>query len=92
MIFGIHQPAISTGNLDRALAFYRDLLGFQVISDLDAEYQRLCTAGVTFHCAPQRFDTEFAEAEATYGKDPDGTIVEFQQLPDTHPLTLFRQP
>ncbi len=31
MIRGIHHTAISTGNLERALAFYRDLLGFRVL-------------------------------------------------------------
>ena len=31
MIRGIHHTAISTGHLDRALAFYRDLLGFRVL-------------------------------------------------------------
>jgi len=30
MIRGIHHTAISTGNLERALAFYRDLLGLRV--------------------------------------------------------------
>ena len=30
MIRGIHHTAISTGDLDRALEFYRDLLGFEV--------------------------------------------------------------
>jgi glyoxylase I family protein len=33
MIRGIHHTAISTGNLDRALGFYRDLLGFRVLFD-----------------------------------------------------------
>ncbi len=33
MIRGIHHTAISTGNLDRALAFYRDLLGFRVLAE-----------------------------------------------------------
>lgn len=32
MIRGIHHTAISTPDLDRALAFYRDLLGFEQIS------------------------------------------------------------
>ena len=31
MIRGIHHTAISTGNLNRMLAFYRDLLGFSVL-------------------------------------------------------------
>jgi len=154
MIRGIHHAAISTGNLDRALAFYRDLLGFCVVTDIswpagteiidrilglrnsagrvatlragnafielfefasptpqvgdsqrpvcnhgithicldvndiDAEYERLRSAGMRFHCPPQRFDTEFGEAKATYGRDPDGNVVELQQLPDKDPLAL----
>jgi catechol 2,3-dioxygenase-like lactoylglutathione lyase family enzyme len=31
MIRGIHHTAISTGDLGRALSFYRDLLGFEVV-------------------------------------------------------------
>lgn len=38
MINRIQHAAISTGDMERALAFYRDLLGFTVISD--AEWER----------------------------------------------------
>ena len=31
MIRGIHHTAISTPDIDRAIAFYRDLLGFEVL-------------------------------------------------------------
>ena len=37
MIRGIHHTALSTPNLDRMLAFYRDLLGFEVVEQ-DAEH------------------------------------------------------
>jgi catechol 2,3-dioxygenase-like lactoylglutathione lyase family enzyme len=33
MIRGVHHTAVSTPNLERALAFYRDLLGFEVLSE-----------------------------------------------------------
>jgi catechol 2,3-dioxygenase-like lactoylglutathione lyase family enzyme len=33
MIRGIHHTALSTPDLDRMLAFYRDLLGFDVVSE-----------------------------------------------------------
>ena len=33
IITGIHHTAISTGDIDRLLKFYRDLLGFEVVSD-----------------------------------------------------------
>jgi lactoylglutathione lyase/glyoxylase I family protein len=32
MIRGIHHPGITTGNLDRLMPFYQDLLGFQQVS------------------------------------------------------------
>jgi len=35
MIRGIHHTAISTGDLDRALKFYRDLLGFEVAMEFE---------------------------------------------------------
>ena len=37
MIRGIHHPGITTGNLDLLLPFYRDLLGFQQVSDFGWE-------------------------------------------------------
>ena len=151
MIRGIHHTAISTGDLDRALAFYRDLLGFRVLSegswqqgaeqidrivglkdsaarvailqagntyielfqyesprprsgdprrpvcdhglthlcldvrDIDAEYERLTAAGMTFHCPPQAVG---GGIRTTYGRDPDGNVIELQQLPDDDPLAL----
>ena len=152
MIRGIHHTAISTGNLERALGFYRDLLGFEVVlefawpkgtepadqitgldssaakvamlragnafvelfeyeapgpapgdptrpvcdhgithialdvTDIDAEYARLSEAGMIFHCPPQDLGPG---ARATYGRDPDGNVVELQQiLDDQSPLAL----
>ena len=35
MIRGIHHTAISTANLERSVAFYRDVLGFEQILDFD---------------------------------------------------------
>ena len=33
MIRGVHHTAISTGDLERSLGFYRDLLGFEAVLD-----------------------------------------------------------
>jgi catechol 2,3-dioxygenase-like lactoylglutathione lyase family enzyme len=33
VIRGIHHTSISTGDIERSLAFYRDLLGFEVVMD-----------------------------------------------------------
>lgn len=33
MISGVMEPALNVGDMDRSLAFYRDLLGFRVVED-----------------------------------------------------------
>jgi catechol 2,3-dioxygenase-like lactoylglutathione lyase family enzyme len=152
MIRGIHHTAISTGDLERALHFYRDLLGFEVVAefswppgsevadritglnrssaraamlkagntmvelfqyespsprpgdskrpvcdhgithlcvdvtDLDAEYERLKGAGMTFHCPPQGLGPG---VRTTYGRDPDGNVIELQEITDReNPVAL----
>jgi catechol 2,3-dioxygenase-like lactoylglutathione lyase family enzyme len=142
MIRGIHHTALSTPDLERALRFYRDLLGFHQIMDyewppgttyiddltalrdssarvvmlsagnamlelfeyrspqpreadphrpvndhgithicidvvdLDAEYHRLVAAGMRFHCEPQ----DQGVVKTVYGRDPDGNVIELQEL------------
>ncbi len=144
MIQGIHHTAISTGDMERALRFYRDLLGFKEVfssswevgtesvdqivglrdssaqvvmlqagnacielfqyatpspqpgdanrpvcdhgithlclqvKDIDAEYDRLKAAGMCFHCPPQGR----SGLRATYGRDPDGNVVELLEVLD----------
>lgn len=36
MITGLHHTAISVGDMDRSLVFYRDLLGFKVLRQVEA--------------------------------------------------------
>lgn len=145
MIKGIHHTAISTGDIQRSLRFYRDLLGFEEVfsfdwevgtesideivglkdsssqvvmlkagnacvelfqyatpkprfaepnrpvcdhgithlclqvEDIEKEYERLCDAGMTFHCPPQKAGKGL---RATYGRDPDGNVVELLQVED----------
>ncbi len=33
MILGVHHAAVSVADTDRSLAFYRDLLGFEMLFD-----------------------------------------------------------
>ncbi len=149
MIVGIHHTAISVKNMDRSLAFYRDLLGMELLSDqswegspesnpkpekimnlknpaarqailkcgnshielfefkhpepapmaedrpvhdhgythfsldvkdVDDEYERLSKAGVKFHCPPINLGPR---CRTTYGRDPEGNVIEFQELFDT---------
>ena len=151
MIRGIHHTAISTGDIQRALGFYRDLLGFEVVlefawpkgtepadqitgldssaakvvmlqagntfvelfeyeaprpapgdptrpvcdhgithialdvRDIHAEYERLSAAGMRFHCPP----LDMGAGKATYGRDPDGNVVELMEvLTEDSPMAL----
>ena len=145
MIRGIHHTAISTGDMERALRFYKDLLGFEEVfnfewqagntvvdnitglrdsaaqvvmlragnacvelfqyaapspkagdpnrpvcdhgithlclevSDIEDEYARLKAAGMHFHCPPQGAGNGL---RATYGRDPDGNVVELLEVID----------
>jgi glyoxylase I family protein len=140
VIRGIHHVALNTANLERMLAFYRDVVGFEVVAELgwqdspqidevvglrgsaarqvmlragnaylelfeysapaarDAEPLRPCDRGYTHLCldvvdieaeharltrAGARFERkpgDFGEIRAVYGKDPDGNVIEIQEI------------
>lgn len=148
MIRGIHHTAISTGDLERLLRFYRDLLGFEevssfswnvgskesdkitglrdssaravmlkagnafleifefatptpktgdanrpvcdhgithiclAVSGIEEEYERLKASGMIFHCAP----TTSTSGKVTYGRDPDGNVVELLEVTNAKSL------
>jgi len=42
------------------------------VTDINAEYERLKTCGMNFHCAPKTQDG----SAMVYGRDPDGNVVE----------------
>jgi catechol 2,3-dioxygenase-like lactoylglutathione lyase family enzyme len=48
------------------------------VTDIDSEYERLTKAGVKFNIPPPDF--EGGDIRATYGRDPDGNIIEIQQI------------
>jgi len=155
MIHGIHHTAISTGDMQRALRFYRDLIGFEEewsstwqvgtatvdkivglkdssaqvvmlklgdahielfqyttphpkpgepnrpvcdhgithlclrVTDIDVEYERLKAAGMVFHCPPQAAGKGF---RATYGRDPDGNVVELLEVKDGAGALVIEEP
>ncbi len=155
MIRGVHHVAISTPDLARIVAFYRDVIGAEVVyeggwpagseiideivglkgshakqamlrmgnayleffeyvspegaskdpnypvndhgythfcldvKDIDAEYARLTAAGVRFNCPPPHFPE--GAIRATYGRDPDGNVIELQEILDVeHDFALER--
>jgi catechol 2,3-dioxygenase-like lactoylglutathione lyase family enzyme len=55
------------------------------VADIDAEYERLKNAGMMFHCPPQGV----GGLRATYGRDPDGNVVELLEVTDvSSPMAL----
>jgi catechol 2,3-dioxygenase-like lactoylglutathione lyase family enzyme len=55
------------------------------VNDVDAEYERLRAAGMIFHCPPQGNGA----LRATYGRDPDGNVIELLAVKDpAHPMHL----
>lgn len=54
--------------------------------DIEADYERLTAGGMTFHRKP----VDLGEIQTVYGKDPDGNIIELQQLTPSHGFALAR--
>lgn len=52
------------------------------VTDIEAEHARLAAAGMHFHCVPQAL----GDVRATYGRDPDGNVVELLEVPATSVL------
>jgi catechol 2,3-dioxygenase-like lactoylglutathione lyase family enzyme len=51
------------------------------VVDIDAEYERLSAAGMTFHAPPAPASSLGGGAlRATYGRDPDGNVIELQEI------------
>jgi catechol 2,3-dioxygenase-like lactoylglutathione lyase family enzyme len=154
MIKGIDHFAISTGNIDRLSAFYREQLGFTDVSahewregntkadqitglrdsdarvillrlgnvclelfefhhptptasdpgrpacdhgithlclqveDIHTEYDRLRAHGMQFHCPPQ--EVSHGRMRATYGRDPDGNIIELLEYMAAESTAVLR--
>jgi catechol 2,3-dioxygenase-like lactoylglutathione lyase family enzyme len=56
------------------------------VDDLDETYERLSAAGVWFHSPPQDL---FPGVRMCYSRDPDGNVVEIQELAPRHPLSVL---
>lgn len=55
------------------------------VSDIDQEWERLSQSGMTFSRRP----VDFGDVKAIYGKDPDGNVIELQEVLDrNHPISF----
>jgi catechol 2,3-dioxygenase-like lactoylglutathione lyase family enzyme len=60
------------------------------VTDIDAEYERLSAAGMRFHAPPPpASDMRGGAIRSTYGRDPDGNVIELQEILDPdYPLPM----
>lgn len=80
-IFEFSSPTPRPGDPDRPACDHGITHICLEVRDSQAEYARLKAAGMRFHAPPQAQDGGFV----TYGRDPDGNIVElleFGDMPD----------
>lgn len=55
------------------------------VDDVELEYDRLIKAGMKFNCPPQAIP---GLCSATYGRDPDGNIIEVMQVDPDGPFAV----
>ncbi|MDX2381321.1 MAG: VOC family protein [Acidimicrobiia bacterium] len=82
-LFEYETPGGASADPDRP-ASDRGYTHFCVdVTDIDAEYERLSAAGMQFNSTPPTTeDLGGARLRAIYGRDPDGNIVELQEILD----------
>ncbi|MEZ5565241.1 MAG: VOC family protein [Gammaproteobacteria bacterium] len=75
-IFEFSSPVPKPGDPDRPACDHGITHICLEVQDSQAEYRRLKTAGMRFHAPPQPQEGGFV----TYGRDPDGNIVELLEF------------
>jgi catechol 2,3-dioxygenase-like lactoylglutathione lyase family enzyme len=91
-MFEYSSPPGRPGDPDRPVSDHGYTHVCLWVSDIDAEYERLCAAGMRFHCAPNPAPDppRRGAVRATYGRDPDGNVIELLELLD--PRSSLRLP
>ena len=77
-LFQYATPEPKPGNMNRPVCDHGITHLCLQVADIDAEYTRLKAAGMRFHCPPQ----DVGGLRATYGRDPDGNVVELLEVKD----------
>ena len=84
-LFEYHSPPPKVGDPDRPVCDHGITHLCLQVTDIDAEYARLVESGMRFHCAPQAVGSDI---RATYGRDPDGNVVELLEVPADSSLAV----
>ena len=75
-IFEFSSPEAAKQDFDRPVCDHGYTHISLEVDDIEKEYERLKAAGMVFHCEPQFM----GEVAATYGRDPDGNVIELMQI------------
>jgi glyoxylase I family protein len=82
-LFQYESPAATPADPERSPADHGYTHFCLDVTDIDAEYERLSRAGMTFHAPPPSIEElGNGRLRAIYGRDPDGNIVELQEILD----------
>lgn len=85
-LFEYESPEPRPGDVNRPVCDHGITHLCLDVVDVDAEYERLSKAGMTFHCPPQDLGPTL---RTTYGRDPDGNVIEIQEVRDPEsPIAL----
>jgi catechol 2,3-dioxygenase-like lactoylglutathione lyase family enzyme len=86
-LFEFRNPPGRAGDPDRPVCDHGITHLCVDVADVDRAYERLSAAGVRFHSPPQDL---FPGVRTCYSRDPDGNVVEIQQLAMKHPFAVNR--
>lgn len=75
-LFQFSSPTPKPGDQHRPVSDHGITHICVTVTDIEAEYERLKAAGMVFHCPPR---ASGPGSLCTYGRDPDGNVVELLQ-------------
>jgi catechol 2,3-dioxygenase-like lactoylglutathione lyase family enzyme len=84
-VFEFWSPSGRAGDPDRPVCDHGYTHLCIDVDDLDETYERLLANGVPFHSPPQDL---FPGVRTCYSRDPDGNVVEIQELAPGHTFSI----
>lgn len=85
-LFQYSSPEPKPGAIDRPVCDHGITHICLDVTDIEAEYERLKSLGMVFHCPPQSNES----ISVTYGRDPFGNVVELQEIFDKSLPTMLQ--